>query len=76
MTIFGFFQERNCELNLTRSNGLLKGYFSYNYYYADEVVKNFEKTTRIFCSYYLEYNQNNQVIKQFVSSWNGYTGVK
>jgi len=57
-------------------NGLLKGYFSYDYYSVDEVVEKLEKIERIFCSYYLEYNENNQVIKQYVSSWNGYTGVK
>ena len=57
-------------------NGLLKGYFSYGYYCVDEDVKKIEKTTRIFCSYYLEYNDKNQIIKRVVSSWGGYTGVK
>lgn len=57
-------------------NGLLKGYFTYDYYYVDEDVKKIEKTTRIFCSYYLEYNDKNQIIKRVVSSWDGYTGVK
>ena len=40
------------------------------------IVKKIEKTTRIFCSYYLEYNDKNQIIKRVVSSWDGYTGVR
>lgn len=57
-------------------DGILKGYFSYDYYCVDDEVEKIEKITRIFCSYYLEYNQNNQIIKRFVSSWDGYSAVK
>ena len=57
-------------------NGLLKGYFTYDYYYVDRDVKELEKQTAIFCSYYLEYNDKNQIIKRIVSTWNGYSGVK
>lgn len=57
-------------------NGLLKGYFAYDYYSVDEEVKKLQNNILIFCSYYLEYNNKNQIIKQTVSSGAGFSGVK
>lgn len=57
-------------------NGLLKGYIAYDYCHMDKEKYQIEKINDVFCSYYLEYNDNNQIIKRAVDSWNGYSGIK
>ena len=43
---------------------------------GDREVEEIRKKEEIFCSYYLEYDDNNQVSKRMVNGWNGYSGVK
>lgn len=58
-------------------NGLLKAYIAYDHYYhssPDDYVTN--NVNKEFCSYYLEYNEKNQVIKRTVWSFSGYSAVR
>ncbi len=56
-------------------NGLLKGYIAYGYYGLNGEREIIEKINEEFCSYYLEYNDYNQIIERHVDSWAGYSAV-
>ena len=58
-------------------NGLLKAYIAYGYHYhSSPDVDVIDKINREFCSYYLEYNEKNQLVKRTVWSFSGYSAVR
>lgn len=57
-------------------NGLLKGYIAYGYFFVNDEIDRILKLNKEFCSYYLDYNDKNQIIKRIVATYNGYSAVK